>query len=652
MCGICGFVLPPGGGSFERDRLVAMRDSLAHRGPDDAGLLLRNQVGLAHRRLSIVDVEAGRQPMVTRDGRYAMSYNGEVYNHLDIRRTLESQGARFETRCDTEAVLQLSAARWASGVPSLNGMFAFAVWDEGERRLLLARDRFGIKPLYYVHRDDGALFFASEIKAFVEGGVLRPRLNVEALPDFLANHSTTGESTLFEGVKRLLPGHTLEWKGGDVATAEYWDLPTRAGGAPAPDSVHLARFDEALRASVEARLMADVPLGVFLSGGIDSAAITSLVAELRGPGVSTFSVAFAEREANELEYARAVAKRFRTEHAEITVSPSDFFGVLPTLIWHEDTPLAHPSSVPLHFVSMLAAEKVKVVLSGEGSDELLGGYGRYWKTVVNQRLGRAYGRTVPRALRHWLRGRLAQMGPGPVRDKVGRTFLALGANLRELYFENFSVFSAGAQGRLLSADALNGAGDPDPFGELLAYLDAQPHEDLLHKLLYADLKTYLHELLMKQDQMSMSASLESRVPFLDHEFAEMAWQLPGDLKLRGRQTKWALRQVMRDRLPEEILKRPKMGFPVPMGRWLRTDYRNLLEDVVASGRAMERGLFRPDEVRRLCREHLSGVSNHASRLWALLTLEIWHRIFVDGEAPGDVLTGSKPLRLAASEVAR
>ncbi|NNF26371.1 MAG: asparagine synthase (glutamine-hydrolyzing), partial [Gemmatimonadetes bacterium] len=505
MCGICGFAAPAGVEPLRKAQFLAMRESMTHRGPDDAGLLLRGQVGLAHRRLSIVDVAAGRQPMVTRDGRYAISYNGEVYNHLDIRRDLSAAGVGFETKCDTEAVLQLCAARWTDGISRLNGMFAFAVWDEGKRRLLLARDRLGIKPLYYVHREDGALYFASEIKAFVASGVIRPSLYFAALPDFLANHATTGETTLFEGVRRLLPGHTLEWKDGRVTTRSYWDLPLRLGNDAGPETRQLAEFEEALSASVEARLMADVPLGVFLSGGIDSAAITSLVAELRGPGVSTFSVAFAEREANELEYARAVARKFKTDHTEVVVSPEDFFRVLPKLVWHEDTPLAHPSSVPLHFVSRLASERVKVVLSGEGSDELLGGYGRYWKTLVNHRLGQAYDRATPELLRRWVRTRVSGMGSGMLRNKLSRTFLAHGSGMRELYFDNFSVFSSAAQARLLTDSARARVGTLDPYGGLMAHLDARPDDDWFHRILYADLKSYLHELLMKQDQMSMSA---------------------------------------------------------------------------------------------------------------------------------------------------
>ncbi len=651
MCGICGVAVPPGGTDHpDRGMLTTMRDSMAHRGPDDAGLLVRPHVGLGHRRLSIVDVSSGRQPMVTQDGRFAVVYNGEIYNHLKLRKRLESRGAKFETRCDTEAVLHLCAQTWAGDISRLNGMFAFAAWDEGEQALLLARDRFGIKPLYYVHKEDGTLFFASEIKAFVAAGVIQPSLNHSSLSDFLANHTTTGEETLFEGVRRLPAGHVLHWKGGIIRIESYWDLPPRSPDSGTDDATLLERFEAALSGSVQARLMADVPLGVFLSGGIDSAAITSLMAEVRGPGISTFSVAFAEREANELHYARAVARRFRTEHSEIVVSPAEFFGALPSLIWHEDTPLAHPSSVPLHFVSKLAAEKVKVVLSGEGSDELLGGYGRYWKTLTNHRAGGAYGRVVPPPVRRWLSGRLAQLPPGRARDKLSRTFLALGGGLRELYFENFSVFSEIAQERLLARDSVAGLSSWDPFSGLMERLESRPDEDLLHQLLYADLKTYLHELLMKQDQMSMSASLESRVPFLDHEFAELAWQLPKRLKLRGRQTKYALRHVMRGRLPKEILARPKMGFPVPVGRWLRGDHRFLLGQFVSGPRTLERGLFDADEVRRLCGEHLAGATDHTSRLWALLTLEMWQRIFLDGEAPADVIRASQPMQMATTEV--
>jgi asparagine synthase (glutamine-hydrolysing) len=381
--------------------------------------------------------------------------------------------------------------------------------------------------------------------------------------------------------------------------------------------------------------MADVPLGMFLSGGIDSAAITAVMSGMVDGPIKTFSVAFAEREANELRYARLVSERFRTDHHEIVVSPEQFWDALPSLIWHEDEPIAHPSSVALNFVSRLAAEHVKVVLTGEGSDETLAGYNRYRVTLANMQLGGMWEKAVPGGVRKALQGAIGEAGGAGVRGKLARTFLARPANLDAMYFDNFAVFAPGRLDALLSGRVREAVAGIDPYA---AYHQAIAQSDaptLLGKLLYADTKTYLHELLMKQDQMSMAASIESRVPFLDHPLAEFAARMPERLKLRGLTTKWVLRQAMKDRLPAEILSRKKMGFPVPVGSWFRGEWQHLLSEFVLSDRTLSRGLFSPDAVRRFVAGHLAG-ENHTERLWALLTLEIWQRIFLDGEDPASI----------------
>jgi asparagine synthase (glutamine-hydrolysing) len=396
-------------------------------------------------------------------------------------------------------------------------------------------------------------------------------------------------------------------------------------------------YRERFRESVRLRLMADVPLGMFLSGGIDSASITAMMSTLVSEPIRTFSVAFAEREANELAYARLVAQRYRTDHHEIVVTPEQFFGALPTLVWHEDEPIAHPSSIALNFVSRLAAERVKVVLTGEGSDETLGGYGRYRYTVWNMTLGRmtegltgSIGRRLGQAMVERL--------PAGSRwqSRLRRTALTRPATLDDLYFDNFAVFDRRAIRALLAPEYRDSLGAIDPYAEahrLLAETDAG---SLLNQLLYTDLFTYLHELLMKQDQMSMAASIESRVPFLDHPLVEFTATLPERLKLRGRTTKYILREAMRDFLPAEILSRSKMGFPVPVGRWLREAHRGIVEEFVLGDRAAARGLFDPSCVRAVAAEHAGGHRDHSERLWALANVEIWHRIFIDGEAPADV----------------
>jgi asparagine synthase (glutamine-hydrolysing) len=642
MCGICGIALSVRSARrLEATAVERMRDTLTHRGPDDCGLYLNGSVGLGHRRLSIIDVAGGQQPMLSDDGSLVIVYNGEVYNHQVLRRDLEAQGHRYRTRCDTETVLRLYEMIGTRAPTLLRGMFAFAIWNSRARELFLARDRLGVKPLYATLTADGCLYFASEIKALVAAAAVTPALYLAALPDYLANHAPSGEATLFAGVRRLLPGHTLLWKDGNVRIERYWDVSFASVGESARSERDVVNeYAERFREAVRMRLMSDVPLGMFLSGGLDSASITAMMSGLVDEPIKTFSVAFAEREANELAYARLVAERYRTDHREVVVRPHDFFAAVPKLIWHEDEPMAHPSSVALYFVSRLAAEHVKVVLTGEGSDETLAGYGRYSRTVYNVALGRRYERfagaifraVISRAIQRTVGGR-------GLRSTLGRSFLCLPADLTSLYFENFAVFSVPQQRELLTPSTREQLGDIDPYAAQRSYLTQSQAESLLNTLLHVDIKTYLVELLMKQDQMSMAASIESRVPFLDHPLVEFTATLPERFKLRGLTGKVILRRAMQDALPSEILRRKKMGFPVPVGSWLRGAFRHVLDEYVLGERALARGLLNPVHLRRLVESHCRGDENHSERLWALINLEIWHRVFLDGEPVSDLDTG-------------
>jgi asparagine synthase (glutamine-hydrolysing) len=642
MCGINGIAFSiKSGRAIERGVLERMRDVIRHRGPDDVGLHIDRNVGLGHRRLSIVDVGGGHQPMTNEDNTLHVIFNGEIYNHSDYRAGLEARGHTYRTHCDTETILHLYEEDGARSVEHLRGMFAYAIWDERRRELFIARDRLGVKPLYYVHTSDGSLYFASEIKSLLEARAVAPEINFAVLPDQLANHATSGEETLFEGVRRLLPGHTLLWReSGEIEIRKYWDVRFAGeegdadgnGSGHRRDEDYVAEWSELFRTSVRLRLMADVPLGMFLSGGIDSSAIAAVMSGMVDEPVKTFSVAFAEREANELEYARLVARAYKTDHHEVVVSPEEFFDALPRLVWHEDEPLAHPSSVALYFVSHLAAQHVKVVLTGEGSDEMLAGYERYRKTILNLRLGASYGRLTTESLRRALKRGVERLpASSGVRQKLSRSFLAVTPDIESIYFDNFAVFPRAMQRELLTDEAQERAGGIDPYADVRRYLAETDAQTLLNRLLYADTKTYLHELLMKQDQMSMAASVESRVPFLDHKLVEYTARLPERMKLRGWTTKYILRRSMEGILPEAILKRPKMGFPVPVGAWFRGRFRGVLDEYVLSERATARGLFRRDFVRRLVAEHEAG-ANHSERLWALVNFEMWQRQFIDGEA--------------------
>jgi asparagine synthase (glutamine-hydrolysing) len=509
----------------------------------------------------------------------------------------------------------------------MQGMFAFALWDRQRQRLLLARDRLGIKPLYYAITDR-ELLFASEIKAILAGSGRRPALNEAILPEFLATRFVAGEDTFFRGIRKLMPGHTLSWSGADgFQTRRYWSLPSAIDEIHVPLRQAAQQVRVKLEAAVRSHLMSDVPLGLFLSGGIDSSGLAALMAPMVAEPIRTFSVGFSEPDANELDYARLVARSVGAEHREVVVSPSEFFAALPELIWHEDEPIAFSSSVPLHFVSRLARHHVKVVLTGEGADELFLGYNRYRLTAWNERLGGAYWTVAPRPLRAGIRSAIHSL-PWSLRRYAERTPLGLEPGARALFFENSAVFSDRFQRALLRDPTM--LTDRDPYAAGLRYYE-KAEGGSLERMGHADLQTYLVELLMKQDQMSMAASIESRVPFLDHVLVEHVVTLPGRYKLRGWQTKAVLREALRDLVPPQILARKKMGFPVPVGRWLRGPFWPLVEEFVLGPRALQRGLFEPPFLRRLAEEHRAGRAEHGDRLWLLANLEIWQRIFLDGE---------------------
>jgi asparagine synthase (glutamine-hydrolysing) len=606
-----------------------MRDVLAHRGPDEVGMHVDRHAALAHRRLSIIDLASGQQPLANEQSTIWITYNGEIYNHSETRAELEAAGHEYRTKSDTETIVH-AYEQWGDDcVHHFRGMFAFAIWDATRRRLLLARDRLGVKPLYWCRSGD-CLIFGSEIKAILESGLVRPEANSPVLAEVLTTRYTSDEHTLFRGIYRLLPGHLLVFENRRIKIKRYWDIPT-GEPSPARSSAGLvARFRALLEESVRLRLMADVPLGLFLSGGIDSSAIAALMAPMMGRPLQTFSVAFKDRAFSELEYTRVVAKAINADAHEIVIDERDFFGALPRLIWHEDEPIAHPSSVPLYFVSKLAREHVKVVLTGEGSDELLAGYGKYPSSLVNWRAGQLYAAVAPEAMRAWVRERIVPHLPGRAGRYAARSFLGTLQSPEAVFFDNFAGIPLAKLRSLVSTSAF--AASRDPYATSRAWLDRPaPGTPLLHRVLYADLKTYLVELLMKQDQMSMAASIESRVPFLDHRLVEFTAALPPRLKLRGFGTKWILRAAIRDVVPAAILTRQKMGFPVPFAAWMRTGWQQVARDVLLDSRSRQRGVIDPGAVERLIAAHASGRTNDGDALWSLLNLELWYRTFIDGD---------------------
>lgn len=645
MCGIAGILKFDPRERVDEQRLRRMRDALRHRGPDDQGLMIAGPAGLAHRRLSIIDLTGGRQPMANADRSLWLTYNGEIYNFRELRADLELRGFRFTTDSDTEVLLRAYEAFGEECVERLRGMFAFAVWDRRRHRIFLARDRLGIKPLYYAVAG-GELLFASEIKAILAAGTIQPRFNTSVLPEFLAARYNAGAETFFSGVRKLLPGRTLSWSlAHGFQGRRYWRLPLEAEESNDTLAARAAAVRGRLEESVSKHLVSDVPVGLFLSGGIDSSGLAALMASMKREPIRTFSVGFDDPKLSELKYARLAAESIRAVHREVSVTPAEFFGALPRLIWHEDEPIAFPSSILLYFVSDLARRNdVKVVMSGEGADELFLGYNRYRVTAWNERLGRVYWPVMPSPLRAGVRLAMGVL-PGPLRRYSRRSFLSLGADPRELFFENFAVFPERLRRQLVRDAALLDARDPYAIA-MRCYREG--NGGTLQRMAQADLQTYLVELLMKQDQMSMAASVESRVPFLDHPFVEYAATMPSRYKLRGWQTKAVLREALQDVIPRAILTRPKMGFPTPLGRWLRGPFHRLAREFVSGPRAARRGLFDPACLRRLVEEHRSGRADHADRLWLLINLEIWQRVFIEGEAPADVIgTGERLVAAAA-----
>jgi asparagine synthase (glutamine-hydrolysing) len=645
MCGITGVLqfagnarVHPDGG---RESLRRMCDAIAHRGPDDEGVYVDGLAALGMRRLSIVDLATGQQPLSNEDGTVWIVFNGEIYNHSDLRPQLESRGHVYRTRSDTETIVHLYEEYGPDCVQHLRGMFAFAIWDARRQTLFLARDPLGIKPLYYQLSAE-RLIFGSEIKAILAPFALDARFNRAVLPEYLAFGYLSGEETFYAGVRKLMPGHWMEVDShGQVKIERYWNLAITHPDPSRAESYYVQTYRGLLEQSVNSHLMSDVPLGVFLSGGVDSSAVAALMTKIRRSRVETFSVGYAEDSFSELPHARTVARHINSLHHEVLVSEQDFFAALPHLIWHEDEPVAWPSSIPLYFVARLAHEQVKVVLTGEGADETLAGYTRYAFTLKNAAWDRVYRRLTPGAFRDRIRGVLTNSSwiGASLRRQLSHTFLRRdGDEWASFYFDNFfSAFSQADQLELLSPTLADELSTNDAYAHVLDYWDHSSGETL-QRLLYTDIKTYLVELLMKQDNVSMAASLESRVPFLDHALVEFAINIPQSLQVAGFSGKRILKKAVADLLPQSILNRPKLGFPTPWCRWLAGPRLDVIHKLLLEPRSLDRGFFQRPRIERLFHEHRTGYRDHADRIWRLLNLELWHRVCLEQEAHEPVPT--------------
>ena len=647
MCGIAGIFEF---GHDTRANAPALHDmcrAIFHRGPDDEGYFTDGAVGIGIRRLSIVDVAGGHQPITNEDGTLWIVFNGEIYNHVALREQLIARGHRYLTRSDTETVIHLFEEYGADCVLHLHGMFAFAIWNRNTKTLFIARDRLGIKPLYYKLTPE-RLLFGSEIKAVLAYGGVRPEFNRASLPEYLAFGYLSAEQSCYDGILKLLPGQTMTVASdGKIVIRRYWDLDTSTPHESHDESYYVRSYRELLAGAVNSHLMSDVPLGVFLSGGVDSSAVAALMTKLRREPVETFSVGYSEQAYSELPFARTVSDHIHSRHHEVLVSEEDFFGALPHLIWHEDEPIVWPSSVSLYFVARLARETVTVVLTGEGADESLAGYARYAFTVRNAALDRAYRSVVPSLARRELRNLLANSSVlgATLRRKLEHTFLAKdGDSWASFYFDNFfSAFGEAEQSGLLTSELAREAVPGRAYNNVLAYWEHSSGE-LLQRLLYTDIKTYLVELLMKQDNMSMAASIESRVPFLDHALVEFATRIPRAAQIQGLAGKEILKKAVQDLLPHSILHRRKLGFPSPWSRWLAGPRLQSIRELLLEPRSLKRGYFRREALEKLFDEHRAQHRDNQDRIWRLLNLELWHRVCLEGESHAEI--GKRTMKTA------
>jgi len=619
MCGIAGIFELDSSGMPDRALLDAMNRVQRHRGPDGDGVYVEPGVGLAHLRLAIIDVAAGQQPITNEDGSVVLIYNGEIYNFQELQRDLESRGHRFRTHCDTEVVVHAWEEWGASCVERFRGMFAFALWDRERRTFFLARDRFGIKPMHYALLGGRTLLFGSELKALLVHPELSRAIDPQAVEEYFAYGYVPDPRTILTGVRKLPPGHTLLVRRGDPlpAPVRYWDIPfTPVGPIGVEDAC--AELVERLREAVRIRLISEVPLGAFLSGGVDSSAIVSFMAGLQESPVNTCSIAFQDPAYDESRYASLVAERYKTRHHVETVDADDW-SLVARLASLYDEPYADSSALPTYRVCELARKRVTVALSGDGGDETLAGYRRYRWHVGEERIRSS----IPAPFRHSVFGLLgriypkADWAPRPLRAKT--TFQALALDSLQAYYRGVSLFQDESRRRLFLPAFQRRLDGYSAIEVLRKFWDASPTTDPLSRVQYVDMKTYLPgDILTKVDRASMAHSLEVRIPLLDHKLAEWVSGLPPDFRLHGGEGKYLLKRAMRPYLPDDLLYRRKMGFAVPLARWFRGPLRDQVRRELLGDELADTGILDQAFARRLVDEHQSGARDHSAALWTLL----------------------------------
>ena len=631
MCGICGVVTTTPEHKLSEPLLSAMCRVMAHRGPDDEGTYLADwsggQVGLGNRRLSIIDIEGGHQPMANEDGSVWVVCNGEIYNFLELRERLLRAGHEFKTRCDTEVIVHLYEDKGIDCLQDLRGMFAFAIWDARKERLFLARDRLGQKPLAY-YWDNERLVFGSSIQSILQAPGIPRKVDAEALHDYLTYQYVPHPRTMFRGIKKLPPAHRLVFEKGRMKVDRYW-LPEFDEDPAMTEKQCADRVRGLLEEATKLRLISDVPLGAFLIGGIDSSIVVGLMSRQMKEPVRTFSIGFEERKYNELDYARIASRQFHTEHKEFVVRPKAV-EIIPELVRHFDEPFADSSAIPTYYVSRMTREFVTVALTGDAGDECFAGYPRYRAAKIGELADR-----MPRFVRHFFAWRGWQKVPASVEQKTVRRrakklVRAIAQEPAQQYMMWISIFDEASKRFLYTDDFAARVQDRDSFEFLRQYYAIAGNTDFLGRTTFVDMMTYLPcDLLAKVDVTSMAHSLEARSPFLDHKLIEFVATIPTRFKLRRLTAKHILKRAFADLLPPPILKRKKMGFGVPIAEWFRGELAPYLREVLLDPTAVDRGYFRRESVQELIDQHTGRRADHGYRLWALLMLELWHREFID-----------------------
>ena len=631
MCGIAGIYHFRRTDSIDQALLRKMTDVMQHRGPDADGIYVNNHIGLGHRRLSIIDLsEAGKQPMFSDDGTLAIVFNGEIYNFLDYRETLQKRGHTFHSHTDTEVIIYLYREYGEECLQYLRGMFAFALWDEQKQQLFLARDRLGQKPLYY-YCDGKRLIFGSELKCLLEDPSIPKEINYEALHDYFMYLYVPAPKTIYKNIHQLPPAHYMVCSPEGIRTVqEYWDLSFAQVNEQRSETDWCEALIESFKEAVEIRKISDVPLGAFLSGGIDSSGVVAMMAQNQTNPVVTTSIGFEEKTFDETAFARIVSQQYQTDHFERIVK-TDALNVLEKLVWHFDEPFADSSAVPTYYVSKLSREKVTVALAGDAGDENFAGYSKYPIDVMEQALRSR----VPEAVKRVLVAPVAALYPKwdwlprPLRAKFFLTNLTL-SHARG-FFRTNTYLTQQEQDRLFSSDFKQALCGYDPFSVIDHFYQKADTPDLLSRVQYVDMKNYLPgDILVKVDRSSMANSLEVRAPMLDHKFMELVATIPSSLKLQGQEKKYIFKKALTPYLPEQILYRKKQGFEVPLDRWFRNELKELVQETVLSPKALNRGFFQTETLTRMWRQHQSGQRNLGTNFWTFLMLELWYRKFMEG----------------------